>query len=86
MSAVPTMTTPRRSLSTPHQRLHTRTLMERLCLDAWQVQQNHQRFFTAAQIDFPGSGASMDVVLRGLSKVECRALVSVLKAEVSDDT
>ena len=77
----PAMVMPRRGLSTPHQRLHARTLMDLAGLDAWQVQQNHQRYFDAAQIEFPGAGARMDDVLRRLAKAECSALISALKAE-----
>ena len=59
--------------------------MDRLCLDAWQVQLNHRRYFAAAQIEFPGAGTRMDDVLRGLSKAECAAFVGALKAEARDD-
>lgn len=85
MNAVATMTPPRRERSTPHQRLYVRTLMQQLSLDTSRTTLLHRRHFEAANLVPPENGCPVDDFLCALAKAEISALISVLKAEVSDD-
>jgi hypothetical protein len=72
-------------ISTPHQRLYIRTLMQQLELDVLHMSGLHRRFFTAAKIEQPDPNSRIDAVLCALSKGQASALIDALKAEVSDE-
>lgn len=86
MSAQPISVTrqPASSISTPHQRLHIRTLMQQLDLDTRHMTGLHRRFFKAAALPQPEPNAHIDAVLCALKKHEASALIGALKAEVDD--
>lgn len=70
--------------STPHQRLHARTLMRELSLDARFITRLHDRYFRVASIALPRHGDEVDAVLCGLTKAQCSALIGAFKAEIDD--
>jgi hypothetical protein len=67
--------------STPHQRLHARTLMERLGLSTITVMGGHAEHFRAAGLDPRGIGRRIDVVLEELTRAEITRLIDVLRRQ-----
>ena len=70
--------------STPHQRLHARTLMNRLELPTHIVTVMHRDIFRSCSIDWH-DGQGMDERLETLTREQIGALIAVLRKRVGDD-
>jgi hypothetical protein len=70
--------------STPHQRLHIRTLMAQLDLDTARMTADFRRYFDAAGLPQPPADESVDAVLCGLTRQKASALAAALMKELPD--